>query len=250
MFYERDYFIHYYDSDLKKQAAIQSLLRFFEDIAILHSEHVKLGIDYYHRHNVGWVLYKWDIKIIRYPEFKETVKVRTSASYLKSFHAYRYFDVLDLNGEQIATANSMWLFINPATRKPVYITEDIFKGYSVDKNKMTHLEFGEINNLKMIDAQKEFDIRYIDIDTNNHVNNIKYVDWALELVPVNILREYTLNRLKVNYKKEISYGKNVISSINIEDEGEKIKCIHQISSNETLLCQLETNWKHTKNTFT
>ena len=101
MFYERDYFIHYYDSDLNKKATISSLLRFFEDIAILHSEHVKLGIDYYSRHNVGWVLYKWDIKINRYPEFMETIKVRTKASYLKGFQAYRYFDILDSGDAQI-----------------------------------------------------------------------------------------------------------------------------------------------------
>jgi len=243
MFYNRDYFIHYYDSDLKKRATIQSLLRFFEDIAILHSEYVKLGIDYYFQHNVGWVLYKWDIKIARYPEFKETVRVRTTASYLKGFQAFRYFDILDLKGEHLVTANSMWLFINPVTRKPMNITEDIFKGYDVDKNKMTELEFGKIESLKKIDAQKDFDIRYIDIDTNNHVNNIRYVDWALELIPINIIHEYTLKRLLVNYKKETSYGKIIASSIDIGDEGENLKCIHQITSGETLLCLVETSWE-------
>ena len=148
--YEQNYFIHYYDVDLKQRASIFSLLRYFEDIAILHSEHVNRGIDYYTQHHVGWVLYKWDIKIIRYPAFKEAIKVRTQPSFLKGFHAFRYFDILDLKGDQIAAANSMWLFLNTDTKKPTRITEDIYKGYGVDKNKMTELEFGNIKNISKI----------------------------------------------------------------------------------------------------
>ena len=242
MWYERNYFIHYYDVDLKKKASISSLLRYFEDIAILHSEHVNRGIDYYIMHHVGWVLYKWDIKIIRYPEFRETIKVRTRPSYLKGFQAYRYFDVLDSKGNQIVSANSMWLFLNTDTKKPTRITEDIFEGYGVDKNKMTELEFGIIKEISKVDAEKDFDVRYIDIDSNHHVNNIKYVEWALELVPQNIVNDYNLNRLKVNYKRETAYGKNISSSVEIQKEEEKINCIHQISSEETVLCILETGW--------
>lgn len=243
MWYERDYFIHYYDIDLKKRASISSLLRYFEDIAILHSEHVNRGIEYYTQHQVGWVLYKWDIKIIRYPEFKETIKVRTRPSYLKGFHAFRYFDVLDLNENRIVTANSMWLFLNTNTKKPTRITEDIFEGYGVDKNKMTELEFGNIKEISKVDAEKKFDVRYIDIDSNHHVNNIKYVEWALELVPQNIANECTLKYLKVNYKKETAYGKKITSSIDIQKEKENIRCTHQISAEESVLCTLETNWQ-------
>jgi acyl-ACP thioesterase len=242
MFYERDYFIHYYDSDLKKRASTSSLLRFFEDIAILHSEDVKLGVDYYSENHVGWVLYKWDIKIKRYPEFKETIRVRTEPLYIKNFQAYRYFEIIDSKGNTIATANSMWLFLNADTKKPTKVPENIFKGYGIDKNKMTELEFGEINDLTKTDAEKEFDIRYIDIDTNHHVNNIRYVEWALEMIPPDVKEKYTLNHLLVNYKKEAVYGKNIISSIGIEKGDKNLKCIHRISSGEILLCMLETGW--------
>ncbi len=241
--YEQNYFIHYYDVDLKQKASIFSFLRYFEDIAILHSEYVKRGIEYYTQHHVGWVLYKWDVKIKRYPEFKETIQVRTEPSHLKGFHAFRYFDILDLNGNKIVTANSMWLFLNTDTKRPTRITDDIFEGYGVDKNKMIELEFGDINKISKIDSEKEFDVRYVDIDSNHHVNNIKYIEWALEMVPQNIINNYSMNHLKVNYKKETKYGNIVISSIEIPKEAEKIKCIHQISSGDSVLCILETNWQ-------
>lgn len=240
--YEKNYFIHYYDVDLKQRASIFSLLRYFEDIAILHSEDVNRGIEYYNQHHVGWVLYKWDIKITKYPEFKEIIKVRTQPSHLKGFHAFRYFDILDSDGNQIVTANSMWLFLNTGTKRPTRITDDIFEGYGVDKNKMTELEFGNIDKIAKIDFEKEFDVRYVDIDSNRHVNNIKYVEWALEMVPQNIVDNYTLGHLIVNYKKETAYGNSVTSLIEINIEKEKIKCIHQISSGDSVLCILESVW--------
>lgn len=242
MRFERDYFIHYYDSDLKRRATISSLMRYFEDIAVLHSEEVKLGIDYYMNHHVVWMLYKWDIRINRLPMFKETIKVRTIATSLKSFHAYRYFDILNEQGDQIVTANSMWLFINTDTKKPIKITEDMFQGYDVDPDNMAELEIGEIGMFEHADTAKEFNVRYNDIDTNKHVNNIKYVDWALEAVPEEILLNYSLARLKVNYRKEIGYGSKITSAAGIERGASTAKCIHQISSGDAVLCLLESDW--------
>lgn len=242
MRYERDYFIHYYDSDQRRKATISSLMRYFEDIAILHSEHVDLGLDYYYSHHAVWMLYKWDIRIKRLPLFKEIVKVRTIATSLKSFQAYRYFDILDENGEQIVTANSMWLFINTETKKPIKITEDMFDGYDVDPENMAELEIGEIGRFENADSSKEFNIRYNDIDTNKHVNNIKYVDWALEVVPEDLLQTYCLTRLKVNYRKEIGYGSRITSSVQITRGNSTAKCIHKISSGDNILCMLETDW--------
>lgn len=242
MRYERDYFVHYYDSDPRRKATIESIMRYFEDIAILHSEHVDLGIDYYLKNNVVWMLYKWDIRIKRLPLFKEKIRVRTIATYLKSFHAYRYFDILDEEDQQIITANTMWLFINTETKKPIKITSDMFEGFDVDPEKMAVLEIREIETFETADTSKEFNVRRSDIDTNKHVNNIKYVEWALEVVPEDLLSNYCITRVIVNYKKEIGYGARITSSVKIERGMSTAKCLHIISSGDTTLSILETDW--------
>ena len=242
MRYERDYFIHYYDTGLNRKATISSMMRYFEDIAILHSEAVNIGLDYYYGNEVVWVLYKWDIKINRYPKFQETVKVRTKACSLKGFQAYRSFDILDSAGNILVTANSMWLFVNTKTKRPTKITEDMFKHYEVDRTKMEELPIGEVRQLQKEDKKKEFYIRYSDIDTNNHVNNITYVDWAIEVIPENILKDYNLKELKVFYKKEIGYGKMISSSVEILNDESNLECVHLISAGGVPLCQLETMW--------
>ena len=48
---------------------------------------------------------------------------------------------------------------------------------------------------------KIFNVRYSDIDTNGHVNNSKYVSWIIETVPLEIVLNYTLKNLKMDYKR-------------------------------------------------
>ena len=58
-------------------------------------------------------------------------------------------------------------------------------------------------------SEKSFDVRYSDIDTNMHVNNVKYVSWALETVPKDIVLNYELKNVKVTYEKETTYGETI-----------------------------------------
>jgi medium-chain acyl-[acyl-carrier-protein] hydrolase len=244
MLFERNYFVHYYDSDIKQRLTISSLMKYFEDVAILHSEDAGIGLKYYEQKKVAWVLYKWGIIINHYPKFKETIKVRTRAVSLNGFKAYRYFDILDKSGNQIVVANSMWLFVNTNTKRPIKINEDMFTHYGVDHNYKEELQIEEVRTLNKIDAEKDFYIRYSDIDTNQHVNNIAYVNWAMEVIPENIIKDYTLKELNVVYKKETKLGNMIKSSVEIKDNNNVIECIHLISENGIELCGLETKWQY------
>ena len=52
-----------------------------------------------------------------------------------------------------------------------------------------------------------FKVRYTDIDSNNHVNNTKYIDWAIETLPEDIVNNYVLDEVKVTFEKECKYGR-------------------------------------------
>ena len=48
-----------------------------------------------------------------------------------------------------------------------------------------------------------------DIDTMAHVNNVKYVGWALDTIDETILREKPLKEILVNYDAEVLLGEEV-----------------------------------------
>ena len=91
----------------------------------------------------------------------------------------------------------------------------------------------------------DFNIRYSDIDSNNHVNNVKYIEWAIESVPVDVVKDYIINRIKVTFEKESKYGEKISSSSAIEQiDDDTIKSYHTIrKSDGTELTLLEAEWK-------
>lgn len=242
MKYEREYFIHYYDCDNNLKLGITGLLRYFEDIALLQSEDADIGLKYYHKNNVAWVLYKWDISINCYPAYKEKIKVITEPISFARFYAYRSFEVRNQQDEVLVTANSLWFFVDTSTRKPTKIIADMFRGYGIGPEVKKELPIEEIRLPVKTDLQKEFIVRQSDIDLNNHVNNIRYIEWALEMVPNIISQNFTLKRLKVNYKKETHYGRRINSVIEIVDEGDSKTCSHKITDEGEDICFIESQW--------
>ena len=45
---------------------------------------------------------------------------------------------------------------------------------------------------------------YNDVDVNQHMNNAKYIEWALDFIPYELHREYFIEQLSMHFKKEIA----------------------------------------------
>ena len=204
-------------------------------------EKLGVGVDYLKERNIAWMLYKWDIKIHKYPVYGDSVKVRTLPHSFKKFYAYRLFDILNLQGEKLVSANSAWLLINTSKKRPIKITKDMYRAYHIQSAEP--LEIEEIKQPSSIDVEKEFHVRYSDIDTNRHVNNVKYAAWAIETLPLDIVLNYTLANLKVTYKKETTYGKTIKALTQVLNHSDNITCLHSIVDEDgKVLCLLESRW--------
>ena len=94
-----------------------------------------------------------------------------------------------------------------------------------------------------MDSEKSFQVRYSDIDTNMHVNNVKYVAWALETVPKDVVLNCELKNIKVTYEKETTYGETIKVSTEVIRKENIIICRHKIINEEgTELTLLESTW--------
>lgn len=242
--YEKEYEIHYYEIDYNRRALITSLVDFFGDIATAQSEQLGVGIEYLKENNLAWVLYKWNIDVIKYPVYGEKIIVKTCPYSMKKFYAYRTFEVLNKEGETIAKAESIWFLINLERRRPGRISEDVYKFYGLDYNDQNTLEIEDIKKPDKIDSEKIFNVRYSDIDTNQHVNNVKYIAWAIETVPMEVVLNYTLKNLKVTYEKETTYGETIKVITEIINNDNIVTCLHKIvDKEEKELTLIETTWE-------
>lgn len=244
---EKEFEINYYEVDFRKELLITSLMNYFDDTVTKQSEDIDRGLDYMKDMGISWVLYKWDIDVNRYPMLREKIRVRTSACALMKFYAYRTFDVIDKDDNIICSAKSVWLLIDTNKRRAKRITEDMYSMYGITKEDNKPLIIKEVNLPEKYSYEKHFDVRYSDIDTNRHVNNVKYVDWVIETIPLNIVLSCSLKNLNITYKKEAVYGETIKVCTEIKQEDNKYIALHEISNNEDKkLCIIQTVWKNKK----
>ncbi|WP_446898118.1 acyl-[acyl-carrier-protein] thioesterase [Clostridium sp. LBM24168] len=241
---EKEFQVNYYEIDFKEKLLITSIMNYFDDTATEQSQNMGRGLGYMKEHRIAWVIYKWDIYVNRYPHFREKIKVRTYARSFRKFYGYRTFEIIDKDENIICRANSVWLLIDIDKRRVKRITDDMYSIYGVTKQDNEPLAIDNINLPDKFDFEKYFDVRYSDIDTNRHVNNVKYVDWAIETVPLDIVENYSIENINISYKKEAIYGGKIKSSTKIEEENGKYLGLHKISDADgNELCTIKTLWR-------
>lgn len=242
-FFEREYDVHHYEVDKNGQIFVASIMNYLDDLAVAQAEALNIGIDYLLENNIAWVIYKWDVKFNKYAHVTDKLKVRTKPYSVRKFYAYRQYEVLNSEGEVIVSANSLWFLINMEKRRPSKVTEYMCRQFGIGPEDNGQLEFEKLLAPKNISLEKEFSVRYADIDTNKHVNNVKYISWALEAVPDEILENSALKELKVNYEKETAYGEDVkvLSEVK-EEENQYIIISSIVNSNDEKLTLLKTVW--------
>lgn len=164
-----------------------------------------------------WMIYKWFIKILKYPKAYQKIKVRTWASGFKGINAFREFEMY-AEGEKIVSASSIFLLIDLKKLKPIKIPREVSEIYSTYYVKNFD-KIERINEPKDIEAINNFDYNILkaDIDINNHVNNSVYAKLLYEALPKS-LYNIKFTDVNINYVKELKYGDRVFIYVYLEDD--------------------------------
>lgn len=206
---------------------IGMITHFLQDCALFHSESIGKGVDSLDGTKKAWFLSGWQIEVLRYPEYKENITVQTWPHDFKGLYGYRNFDILDSAGNRIVQANSIWIFMDVENMHPVKATEQDKEGYDIEpalpmeyaprKIKILDEECRESRTIEPILVKRSF------IDSNQHVNNVRYVTEALDFVEdVGSIRS-----IRVDYRKAavlgdilypVLYDKDATRQIVFEDE--------------------------------
>lgn len=243
---EKIFEVHYSHVDYYKRAKLTSIIDFLNDIATYQSEKLGIGIDYLRENKSGWVILKWEINVKKYPLYMDKVLVRTQPVAGRKIFAYRNFEILDLQGNLLVSAKSVWSLVDIENMRPVRLTDEILGRYEIKEEKGQKYKIEEALDFSedKINNSTSFRIRYSDIDTNGHVNNEKYAAWMIENVPKDIVLGYRLTKLKIHFKKETKYGENIKVLSEVIQKDDKIICLHKIKNNKDMLLTLgESIWE-------
>lgn len=233
--------IRYSDLDFNKKLKPFSLLNFFQDIASDNAEKLGFGYSAIYPKNLMWVLLKYRIEFSDYPEDIQNLVLKTEPRGYNRLFAYRNFE-LCLGEKIIARASSMWSLVDFKTKSIASIENSINSPYmtkfTADKED---LSFTKIPALTSVDYEKEFEVRYNDIDVNRHANNGNYIVWALEPLPFEFIANNKLKTVDMFFKKEITLGEKLVSRVQVLDEGTTIHILKHTETGEDL-CVLSCSW--------
>lgn len=241
MQFSRKYLVHYYEAGADRRLTIPALIQYFEDIAILHSTERGLDLDYYEKNHCGWMLIKWDVTVNSLPCFGDTVLVETRVHAMKSFMADREFRMCDEDGTVLAEARSNWLLVDTVRRRPIRIPDDQLEKFPATEESKSFIAIGDVPVIDVPDGAVQQAVRasYSDIDTNGHVNNIRYIEWALDSLPEEFLRGKAPASVRVQYRRELTPGS---AAFVITETGEGVSR-HRVYSEDTDFCTLEITWQ-------
>ena len=222
MIYCSNYKIGLEDIGRNNEATNKALLAIMQDIACLHSESVGYGVLEIEIKKRAWMLLDWKMEVIKRPKYNDEINVETWSRKVERLYAYRDFQFKDKDGNIIAIGTSRWIFVDTDRKRPVRLTADIANLYESETDKNVFLE--EMEDIKCGGYlfKKDYCVQRRDIDINQHMNNLSYLDMSYEILPEDIYNTKVFNNIRIVYKKEILYG-------------EKVECYYEEQNNKHII---------------
>lgn len=159
--------------------------------------------------NYIWVMTQNDIEIKKLPRYKERIRVETEAKEYNAFFTYRQFLIQNERGEVLVTVNTTFSLIDYEQRNIVRIPAEVITGYgaSPQQTKPKKVRFAKV--LATISAQADYQVEFLDIDANGHVNNTIYLNWLTNALGKAWFDQYRPSHLVIKYEKELMLGDKV-----------------------------------------
>lgn len=220
--YEKEYTVRYSEVAQNAESSLSALVSYLQDTTMFHSDTVGQGIGDLMQHHMAWLLASWHIKINRYPRYAEKIRARTWATKFASVYGYRDFEIVDEDDKVLAYAGSVWILYDSAERKMKRVTQEIADIYKPEPKFAFDEEEPRLRAPKQYDDSGKCVVCRRDIDTNNHVNNIHYIDFALDALP----QDLVVNELRISYKKAAVLGDEINVGVSAEADGSYTCVLH------------------------
>jgi medium-chain acyl-[acyl-carrier-protein] hydrolase len=232
----------YYEADFTGKLSLPMIF----NLAVLSSTEqsiaLNIGPDYVHAHGLGWIILQHVVDIKRRPRIGENLTLTTLAKEFNPFFAKRIYTIADESGIEIVNIDALYALIDMDKRKLARIPDDIVNAYEPERVKKIPRQPEPILFAKDEQGalQQDYRVRYLDIDSNQHVNNSKYFDWLQDVLDSDFVKTHEPTHLNIKYEHEVRLGDTVASEAKLIDD--ETLSVHRIWSGETLSAEAHINW--------
>jgi len=183
---------------------LRGVMGHMQEAAILHSGQSGYSVGDVSRTHVVWMLVQWRAKLVGTAVWNDSLRVETWPRTMERLKSQRNFAVFGADGQQVAIGESLWVLVNADTGRPTRITPEIASAYDLTQRDV----FGEaLPEIPDREGQLTCSghVARRDIDTNHHVNNRVYLDYAREALPQE-WADYSFREVSVRYRRQLLLG--------------------------------------------
>lgn len=196
--YESDY-------DVTSEIKLYRVMELMQDLATTHGDKLGFGWDVMDENGLFWIISK--VKIVFAKPINRSVrnfKLYTWPIEPNRLFIERRFVAVDEQGEQLFSATTIWMMVERDTRR--IASQDVIRQYYNadfdDTPCAADINFQRVRKDGDYSLEYERVIKRTDLDINHHVNNTRYVNYA-----VDVLDDYkTVKQVEIVYHKELKLG--------------------------------------------
>jgi len=239
-FYKENFKVHTYEVDIHNRLTIQALAQFLQESASNHAALLGFGVEYLLGNNRTWVLSRLAIEIEDFIPLGETITIKTWPADTEKLFFIRDFEITNSKGSIIGSATSYWIFIDTEKGRPIHPSkkEIVFDYKNIERGFNRPLE--KLPSAGESLPEKLFHVRYSDLDLNNHVNNIKYIEWGMEGIDPEYRKNNIPFLLEINFLAEAKYGDKVGLSM---EKGSSDDFMHYLFIEKNEICRIKSGWR-------
>lgn len=215
------------------------LLNMLQDAADSAVDAMEPPADYW-RCGCAWMMHQYSIRLERPLLSGDAGTINTGHMPLRDLYSVRRFRLLDGQEKQIGLADSMWIFVDLASRRPVRLSHRLPEVF-MKKAEETPFDpiFAAPKKLERTDRSVKLHVRLGELDVNGHVNNAYYLGWAAEAIPQEVYMRCGIIEADILYKHEAVYGMDL--TVATQQDGLSFR--HEIRSDDgELIAQFSTRW--------
>jgi len=206
--------------------------------AAAHSEIGGISFSDMQEFNQAWVLSRMRVEITELPKWKDIVTVKTWINTLENSRSVRALE-LYVNGKKTVGCETFWAVFNTKIRRPEPLALPFEHFELYPEHLATQKPFSKIN----LNNDKEFvfekTVFLSDLDIVNHVNNVKYLEWCLDFVDVELILKQKIESFEMNFLKELSLKDKVVLHENLNDNS----TVFSITKDDKTCFALQLNLK-------
>lgn len=237
------YPVRSYDVDARGHLSVVSICNFLQDAAGCHAHALGVSVNQLLTIRLTWVLVRMRVELTRHLRWQDRLQILTWPSHQERLFSHRDFLLLDEAGGDVGRCVTVWVLMDLQRWRPQRLTALPNPLPIPERPRALSTMINKIDVPETFVIQRQFQVGDRDLDRNGHVNNVSYIEWALETVPVSVLNTRGLEMLEINFTGEAFHAETILAGSQALDTSQAtfLHGIHSQSAG-TDLARAKTQW--------